>query len=477
MKLKRISAIIAAAVIAAAPCCASNGGSSGGGKGNGLSIDTEQIIGFFTARLNGEDVQFNSSQTIKAQDIEGARELVWNIWAAANSRFDEEHLPVPTDLAGDPKTKEFDGTWKLGSEDMHYYYGYKGTKPAEGYPLFICLHGSGGNDHEIMANLSWAQRYDDAPSLYFIPRSPQGGTGCRWYQPTRQQAWERVLRQAYLSGNINPDRVYIFGISEGAYGSQRLASFYADYLAGAGPIAGGEQMFWAPPENCASIAFCLQTGELDTWYGRKLLTEKAKREWDALQQAHPGYYEHKIDLQPDKAHGCTYTYTTPYLKQFTRNPYPKYVYWENLALGNINGEGAAFRHGFYNLWVKERSTDDSDEYVRSCYEMTIEGNNINLDVNVVTVKPSDWTEVDNENESWKMNIGEVKTFEKATSGKVVIYLNNDLVDLSKPVTVTVNGKKKFKGKVKTDLKNLVESCAAYFDPARLYPASIEVAIE
>ena len=109
--------------------------------------------------------------------------------------------------------------------------------------------------------------------------------------------------------------------------------------------------------------------------------------------------------------------------------------------------------------------------------MTIEGNNINLDVNVVTVKPSDWTEVDNENESWKMNIGEVKTFEKATSGKVVIYLNNDLVDLSKPVTVTVNGKKKFKGKVKTDLKNLVESCAAYFDPARLYPASIEVAIE
>lgn len=445
--------------------------------GNPEFIDEAQIKEFFLARLNGEDIPSPVSCTLKAKEVEGISDLIWSIWAVANSQFDEEQLPEPKDLAGDPKTKEFDGTWRLGNEDMHFYYGFKGEKPDEGYPLFICLHGSGGNDHEIMANLSWAQRYEDVPSLYFIPRSPQGGTGCRWYQPTRQQTWERVLRQSYLSGNINPDRVYIFGISEGAYGSQRLASFYADYLAGAGPIAGGEQMFWAPPENCASIAFCLQTGELDTWYGRKLLTEKAKREWVALQQAHPGYYEHKIDLQPGKAHGCTYIYTTPYLKQFSRNPYPKYLYWENLALGNINGEGAAFRHGFYNLWVKERSTDDSDDYVRSCYEMTIEGNTVNLNVNVVTVKPSDWTEVNTEEESWKMNLGETKTFEKATSGKVVIYLNDELVDLSKPVTVNVNGERKFKGRVKLDMKNIIESCAGYFDPQRLYPAAVEVTID
>ena len=444
------------------------------GQGNGYGIDTHAIEEYFASVLRGEDAEYNVSRRISDKELEGVKALVWQIWAEANRNFEEELLPTPTDLAGDFKEKPYSGMWKLGEEEMQFYYGFKGEKPADGYPLFLCLHGSGDNEREIRATLSWAQRYDDAPSLYFIPRSPKGGTGCRWYQPTRQQAWERVLRQAYLSGEINPDRVYVFGISEGAYGSQRLASFYADYWAGAGPIAGGEQMFWAPPENCASIAFCLQTGDEDTMYGRKVLTERAKSQWVALQSAHPGYYEHKIELQPGRGHGCDYTITTPYLKQHTRNPYPKYVYWENLALGNINGERAAFRNGFYNLFVKERSTDDSDDFVRSCYEMNIDGNRVDLSVNVVTVKPSNWTESD---EGWKMNLGETKTFEKADKGRVVIYLNDQLVDLSRPVTVNVNGEKYFKGRLKYNLKDLVRSCAEYFDPARLYPASVEVTIK
>lgn len=441
---------------------------------NPYGIDAKLIEDYFIASLNGNEASYDLSKKISDKDLHAVTELVWQIWARANRNFEEAQLPKPTDLAGEFDEKPYSGMWKLGDEDMYFFYGYKGSKPDEGYPLFLCLHGSGDNEHEIRATLKWAQRYDDAPSLYFIPRSPKGGTGCRWYQPTRQQAWERILRQAYLSGNINPNRVYIFGISEGAYGSQRLASFYADYLAGAGPIAGGDQMFWSPPENCASIAFCLQTGDKDTMYGRKLLTERAKAKWVELQTAHPGYYEHKIELQPNRGHGCDYTITTPYLKQFSRNPYPKYVFWENLPQGNINGEGATFRNGFYNIWVKERSTDDSDDFVRSCYEMTIDGNTVNLDVNVVTVKPSDWTESE---EGWKMNLGEIKTYEKATKGKVVIYLNDQLVDLSQSVTVIVNGERKFKGKLKPDLRNLVTSCAGYFDPARLYPVSVEITLE
>ena len=57
---------------------------------------------------------------------------------------------------------------------------------------------------------------------------------------------------------------------------------------------------------------------------------------------------------------------------------------------------------------------------------------------------------------------------------MVIYLNDELVDLSKPVTLTVNGKTAFSGKVKLEVDNIVNSCAAFFDPERLYPAAIEV---
>ena len=74
---------------------------------------------------------------------------------------------------------------------------------------------------------------------------------------------ERNAETAMASPNINPNRIYVFGISEGGYGSQRLASYYADYWAGAGPMAGGEPLRNAPAENCQHIAFSLLTGSQD----------------------------------------------------------------------------------------------------------------------------------------------------------------------------------------------------------------------
>ena len=48
-----------------------------------------------------------------------------------------------------------------------------------------------------------------------------------------------------------------------------------------------------------------------------------------------------------------------------------------------------------------------------------------------------------------------KNYTPAVKGKVIIYLCDELVDLKKEITVTVNGKQAFQGKVKPDLKNMV----------------------
>ena len=50
------------------------------------------------------------------------------------------------------------------------------------------------------------------------------------------------------------------------------------------------------------------------------------------------------------------------------------------------------------------------------------------------------------------------------------------MDIDTHVTLVVNGKEAFKGKVKPQLKNMVNSCAAFFAPERIYPAAIEVNI-
>lgn len=100
---------------------------------------------------------------------------------------------------------------------MPFYWGYKSDSiPASGLrPMFLYLHGSGPKDHEWSTGLKLATRFDDAPSIYFIPQIPNEGEYYRWWQKSKQYAWNRLLRQALASGQVDPDRIYMFGISEG----------------------------------------------------------------------------------------------------------------------------------------------------------------------------------------------------------------------------------------------------------------------
>ena len=94
--------------------------------------------------------------------------------------------------------------------------------------MYLYTHGSGPKQSEWRTGLKICSQFDDAPSVYFIPQIPNEKNYYRWWQKAKQYAWEKLLRQSLVSGHINPDKVYFFGISEGGYGSQRLASFYAD---------------------------------------------------------------------------------------------------------------------------------------------------------------------------------------------------------------------------------------------------------
>ena len=55
-------------------------------------------------------------------------------------------------------------------------------------------------------------------------------------------------------------------------------------------------------------------------------------------------------------------------------------------------------------------------------------------------------------------------------------MNEELFDLSKPVKIILNGTEIFNSTVETSLKAMVESCALFYDPERLFPASISVDI-
>ncbi len=418
----------------------------------------DDLTAFFYKHMNGETALWSDSEPISADQIVAKREEVWNLWKKACESYNEEKL-IALNTLGSNST----GRWKLPANlepnaTMPYYWGTKGTEPADGYPLFLYLHGSGDKESEWITGLNICSGFDDAPSAYFIPQIPNTGNYYRWWQKAKQFAWEKLLRLAFASGKIDPDRVYFFGISEGGYGSQRLASFYADYLAGAGPMAGGEPLKNAPVENCRNMAFSLRTGANDNGFFRNTLTQYTKDEFDRLQSANPGSFEHNIQLIPGMGHGIDYSPTTPWLKNYTRDPYPKTVSWENFEMDGL------YRDGFYNLYVNERSNNDANS--RSYYEMSITGNAITLNVQTVKYQTTET------NSGIDMKFA--KTYTPATKGKITVYLSPELVDMAQPVTLTVNGKTAFNDNVGLDTKHLINSCGIFFDPERLYPAAIEV---
>ncbi len=294
--------------------------------------------------------------------------------------------------------------------------------------------------------------------MYFIPQIPNEGEWYRWYQRGKQWAWERLLRQALLRDEIDADKVYFMGISEGAYGSQRLASYYADYLAGAGPMAGGEPLVNAPAENLRNTAFVLRTGQRDFGFYRNVLTRIAAIKLDSLQQLYPGHYDYMVELIPDAGHGINYMPTAPWLRKHKRDPYPKSVYWENFEMDG------RYRDGFYNLYVDERSNDDESQ--RTCYEMNINGNEVDVTVSLVKYEPS----LVGNDFGFPISLDFRKTYVPATKGRFTVYLNDSLVDMSKEVTLRVNGREVFRGKVKPSLEDMVNSCARYYERARIYPA-------
>ena len=410
-------------------------------------------------------------EAVDEKDIDGYQQMVWKAWQDANKELKEEKI-----IAMDELQKGNNSAWTLPSSlepnaVLPYYYGSKKgitshqdvTNQQGTLPLFLYLHGSGPKQQEWETGLKLANLFKDAPSAYFIPQIPNEGEYYRWWQLAKQFAWEKLLRQTLVSDQMDANRLYVFGISEGGYGSQRLASFYADYWAAAGPMAGGEPLKNAPVENCANIGFSFLTGADDMGFYRNILTHYTQVAFDSAQLAHPlsadgkPIFRHRIHLLPGMQHSIDYRLTTPWLKNFTRNPYPKTVLWEDFEMDGRH------RSGFYNLQVLARPSE-----ARTYYDMNIDGNTIRLNISNVEYTCTQ------KDKQWGIEMKFNRSYSKATGGKLRIYLNDKLVDMSKSVTIIVNGKPVFEGIVKANLKDMITSCTEYFDPYRVFPASVDI---
>ncbi len=416
----------------------------------------------------------------KAPKYYALREKVWNAWIDSLKAAEKQKLPALLPLSPEMSSHKLEIPDSLEPNAvMDYYWGFKAdsTKSENNVPTFIYLHGSGPRDAEWNTGMLWANRFADAPCNYFIPRIPNEGKYYRWWQTSKQWAWEWLWKQLLINDDVDINRIIVFGISEGGYGSQRLAAYYADYLAGAGPMAGGEPLINAPCENLQHISFSLLTGEKDYMFCRNVYTQLAAMQLDSLQalseqtqnmarkpliteQASPGsHYHHRVGWIKGAGHGFDYRPTTPWLRNSHRNATPKSFVWEDFEMDGKH------RKGFYNIRVDKRPCDS----LRTRYDVDINHDGeIHIKIQNIHYIPLE------KEPNWGLTLRWEKEYTPAQGGKLTIFLDERYVDLSKKVTVFVNGKKMLSKKPKVSEAAMKAAIQTYADPKRVFVASFSV---
>ncbi|BDS07698.1 hypothetical protein NT6N_27380 [Oceaniferula spumae] len=416
----------------------------------------EALAGKSPAALNDETM-------LKEGDVAAAKTKLWAEYKAAAKRagWDKHLLSVPEPIekmtAGGKKPKLQAG--KLTSDDktMPYLFMAKGKKPAAGWPMFICLHGGGQhkvdtahgwdvNTREWQAQMSLTARVYKPAGLYFIPRMADDRLG-RWWHKHNIDIFTRMIRDAILFNDVDSNKIYIMGISQGGYGTCHLTPFLADLFAGGGSMAGG---MMTVTENLRNVAFRSDIGEKDTMFKRIELAKELHTSIDALKAKDPDGYENVLAIQEGRGHGIDYSKSPSWLITHTRNPYPTKIVWRCYEKAGL------YRDNFY--WLSLTKTPEKGEF-----DLTA---SVDKARNLVTITAEEVIPA-------KEKDGKA-TRKPLTSSKVTVNLNDDMVDLDQEVTVMLNGKQVFKGKLKRSRFTMMKNLVKRGDINYAFPAEVTV---
>ena len=366
-----------------------------------------------------------------------------------------EQLPDPVILREDDDPRLQPHELNLGDKRMPFYFIGKGDLPKE-RPLFIALHGGGSaggraasphgwpvNTREWNVQTRLAARVYPSAALYFVPRMADDNDG-RWYFGYCQDAYDRVIRAAILHRHVNPNRVYLIGISEGAYTAYRMGAFMADRWAGAGSMAGGEPLRNAPPENMRNIAFRADIGEKDTMFDRVGLNRRYGQALEQLRKDDSDGFRYRINVQGGHGHAIDYRPCPQWLAEYQRNSWPRRVTWTGIQ---VDGRR---KKQFYWLAL-DRDSPAWPIYVDAHVDRTANR------VTVTVAKDA-------------ADGGRVQTNTLALR----VYLNDELLDLDQAVTVVRNGVQVFQGKVQRKVATMMRSLAERGDPSYVFPAVVTI---
>ena len=371
------------------------------------------------SELNGlSEAEFADTPLTK-EEFAKAKELVW---ASHKSSVRENREEEWTN-----KTIEMDG------HSMPFDFKVFGEKPENGRSLFISMHGGGGtakrtNDGQWRNQITL---YTPEEGVYLAPRAPTDSWNM-WHRDHIDPMFARIISDAIVFEDVDPNRIYIMGYSAGGDGVYQLAPRMADQLAAAAMMAGHPN--GANPIGLRNIGFTLHMGGKDRAYKRNEIARKWKTRLAELAEADPDGYKHEVTIHEQHGHWMRKddAVAVPWMSEFTRNPFPEKVVWAQFGVKHDR---------FY--WV---AVNDENMEAGTTVVATRKGQNISIE-------------------------------EAEGLSELTIRFNDEMVDLDQPVTITMGEKELFSGELERNIKTLADTLLDRGDPAAVYSAEVEVKID
>ncbi len=178
------------------------------------------------------------------------------------------------------------------------------------YPLILFLHGAGerGDDLELVKMHGIPKIVEQQKDFPFIAISPQCPADRWWVDAWLLEALNGLLDEIIQNYRVDPNRVYLTGLSMGGFGTWALAMAHPERFAAIAPICGGG-MPW--------MAYRIKDVPVWAFHGAQdpvVPLQRTEEMVDALKRLNGTV---KLTVYPDAGHDSwTQTYSNPELYQW-----------------------------------------------------------------------------------------------------------------------------------------------------------------
>ncbi len=317
-------------------------------------------------------------------------------------------------------------------------------EPTKDYALVVCLHGAGFTGEAYLDR--WKSRLGEQYILA-CPTYPAGA----WFTRRAEDLVLATVRNLQQRYRIDPNRIFLSGMSNGGIGAWLIGMHHAPLFAGLAPMASGiDDVLFPFLENLRTTPIYIIHGSQDqvmpVELSRKLAGELKNlgypfiyREHDRTHAMAGGHFFPREEL-PDLVKWFDHQRRTPVPKTVTVVRDASHL----LPFGWVRIDATDQIASFSEDLIDKR--DDSIRrrtYARLTAQVT--GPN-RIDVQTDHVR------------------------------QYVLYLNDELVDLSQPVLITTNGQVSFEGVVAPQVDTLLRQARLRHDPAQLFPAQVTISV-